>query len=362
MSLRSNAVGRRSQWRATRSLSPLSLITEAAVHSMREKVSSESDVVAHQSGGGPLANRISCSFTNSFGVTSGLSVALRPLMEKATISSVFSNGIRVLVHNARQYASHAAIEKVLQVKSEIIMKVYGTETVCGRSVQEMAVERRNCLFKHERKLRWLPWNWGDCILNDILYRFFDEYSDTNCDTDCLFTQILDTCGCLPYNFAISPNINVCNFSQIHCLMTNYGNSFDSTNDTPNEFRTPNFRSFSRGSRWISMRLSRRLWFHIDQCHYEQTELPSRQISCGELHRRPILVSLSVDESNQMWLYWVWVISAMAWMTKRLPSISTMRDKCSASRSATHWRISSTWQVLWGGHTLARTRLKWQNGV
>lgn len=86
-----------------------------------------------------------------------------------------SNSVRILIHDPSVYPTYATIEKVLQVKSETIIRIYATRTECSDQVHRLPQSARNCLFRNERKLRLI------LILNHRVK--FDRYMLTFISTD-----------------------------------------------------------------------------------------------------------------------------------------------------------------------------------
>lgn len=292
-----------------------------------------------------------CSFTNHFGSTAGLSVALRPLIEKGTISSVFSNGLRVLIHDSRHYVSDATAEKVLQVKSESIIRIYGTETICDDSVRELSVARRNCLFKHERKLRWSQSFRSAMNIFGEIKSLFADFSmiiltriATRIACSDKFSARADACHtimpfCPTLVFAISrKSIASCKIivGQLSAVESNQKDEWMAILFC--------FRKFPRRPRRIPLPLSTRLRFHVVQYRHKQNKFSATYIRKNEIEHRPILVGVKWNSRFRVHENWYGLISVVAWMTTPLSFIWAMPNKCFEYKSALHWRISSIWQV------------------
>ncbi len=60
-------------------------------------------------------------------------------------------------------------------------------------------------------------------VNELCFRFFQNYGENNCDVECRIRQMIRLCGCLPYNYRLSSSSKyaICNFTKIDCLVSNY---------------------------------------------------------------------------------------------------------------------------------------------
>lgn len=83
----------------------------------------------------------------------GLSVVLNPSVNSQTYSSTYSEGVKLLIHQRDMFPSDLSVEKMISHRSENILRISSTLTMCSRAVRDLAMEDRECLFMTERKLR-----------------------------------------------------------------------------------------------------------------------------------------------------------------------------------------------------------------
>lgn len=139
------------------------------------------------------------------GLSNGLSIIATPIFDDAAITATYSYGVKLLVHKNNVFPSETTIEKLIPIHSEVLVRIRPTVITCSNQVRQLGVTERNCLFPGERQLR-----------------FFSEYDDENCIIECQILSIIERCECVPYYFIEVPNIPVCNFTKIPCLVDNFG--------------------------------------------------------------------------------------------------------------------------------------------
>lgn len=87
-------------------------------------------------------------------VKGGLSLVLAPQIDR-TKSSVYSDGIKLLVHETDVFASETSFEKMISHKTETLMRLMTVTTTCSDEVKELSVADRECLYESERSLRYI---------------------------------------------------------------------------------------------------------------------------------------------------------------------------------------------------------------
>lgn len=85
-------------------------------------------------------------------VKGGLSLVLSPQIDR-TKTSVYSDGIKALVHEASIFASETSFEKMISHKTETLMRLITVTTTCSEEVKQLPVADRECLYESEKKLR-----------------------------------------------------------------------------------------------------------------------------------------------------------------------------------------------------------------
>lgn len=78
---------------------------------------------------------------------------LNPSVNSQTYSSTYSEGVKLLIHQRDMFPSDLSVEKMISHRSENILRISSTLTMCSRAVRDLAMEDRECLFMTERKLR-----------------------------------------------------------------------------------------------------------------------------------------------------------------------------------------------------------------
>lgn len=144
--------------------------------------------------------------TNYIGMKGSLSAILAPEFERIR-SSVYSDNVKIIVHEPNVLASSSVNEKNVAAKSEVLVQITTMVASCSNEVQQLPISDRGCIYESERKLR-----------------FFNEYRETNCDLECDMMRIESFCKCLPYYFIgqIDDNkLPVCGFIAIKCLVDNF---------------------------------------------------------------------------------------------------------------------------------------------
>lgn len=91
--------------------------------------------------------------TQFFGPDMGLSVILNPLIEKNAMTSVNSEGIKILIIEPSLYPSERTIERMLPHKQETFVEVRPERTDSSQTVRSLPISDRGCVFGNERSLR-----------------------------------------------------------------------------------------------------------------------------------------------------------------------------------------------------------------
>lgn len=93
--------------------------------------------------------------TQYFGYQMGLSVILNPLIEKNAMTSVNSEGIKILVNEYNLYPSARTVERMLPHKQETYVEVRPERTDCSSTVRALPISDRGCVFSNEHELKWV---------------------------------------------------------------------------------------------------------------------------------------------------------------------------------------------------------------
>lgn len=91
--------------------------------------------------------------TEYFGYQMGLSVILNPLIEKNAMTSVNSEGIKILVNEFNLYPSARTVERMLPHKQETYVEIRPERTDCSSTVRALPISDRGCVFSNEHGLK-----------------------------------------------------------------------------------------------------------------------------------------------------------------------------------------------------------------
>lgn len=91
--------------------------------------------------------------TQYFGPEMGLSVILNPLIEKQAMTSVNSEGIKILVNQPSAYPSERTIERMLPHRQETYVEIRPERTDCSEAVRSLPLSDRGCVFSNEYELK-----------------------------------------------------------------------------------------------------------------------------------------------------------------------------------------------------------------
>lgn len=80
-------------------------------------------------------------------------MVIRPLVEAKTISKVYTDGIKMFIHENDIYPSEAVSEKVLPHQTETFINIIPEETVSSEQIRQIPAGTRGCVFSDERPLK-----------------------------------------------------------------------------------------------------------------------------------------------------------------------------------------------------------------
>jgi acid-sensing ion channel, other len=143
--------------------------------------------------------------THYFGPESGLSVILSPKIENEAMTSVNSEGMKILVNHFNLYPSERSLERMLPHKQDSYVEIRPERTDCSETVKALPISDRGCVFEDEHQLKHFP-----------------KYAEENCRVECNMDLHVKTCDCLPYFFYNTENAEICSFTQIECMVNNRG--------------------------------------------------------------------------------------------------------------------------------------------
>ena len=68
-------------------------------------------------------------------------------------TSVYSEGIKLLIHEPVVYASDLVYEKMISHHAETVIRLITTKTTCSNEVRLLDVASRECVYSTERKMK-----------------------------------------------------------------------------------------------------------------------------------------------------------------------------------------------------------------
>lgn len=92
--------------------------------------------------------------TQFFGPDMGLSVILNPQIEKNAMTSVNSEGMKIMINEFNLYPSERAIERMLPHQQESLVEIRPERTDVSDAVESLPISDRGCVFKNEHPLKY----------------------------------------------------------------------------------------------------------------------------------------------------------------------------------------------------------------
>lgn len=91
--------------------------------------------------------------TQFFGPDMGLSVILNPLIEQNAMTSVNSEGMKILINEHNLYPSERSIERMVPHRQESFVEIRPERTGCSSAVNSLPISDRGCVFENENQIR-----------------------------------------------------------------------------------------------------------------------------------------------------------------------------------------------------------------
>lgn len=92
--------------------------------------------------------------TQFFGPDRGLSVILKPLIEHNAMTTVNSEGIKILINEFDLFPSEKTIERMLPLMQETFVEIRPEQTISSKAISALPISDRGCVFKDEYNLRF----------------------------------------------------------------------------------------------------------------------------------------------------------------------------------------------------------------
>jgi amiloride-sensitive sodium channel len=91
--------------------------------------------------------------TKFFGPGRGLSVVLNPLIEKDAMTTVNSEGMKILINEFDLFPSEKTIERMLPSQQETYVEIRPERTISSAAISALPISDRGCVFGDEHPLR-----------------------------------------------------------------------------------------------------------------------------------------------------------------------------------------------------------------
>lgn len=91
--------------------------------------------------------------THFFGPGRGLSVILNPLVENNSLTTVNSEGMKILINEFDLFPSEKTIERMLPSQQETYVEIRPERTISSAAISALPISDRGCVFGDEFQLR-----------------------------------------------------------------------------------------------------------------------------------------------------------------------------------------------------------------
>ncbi|XP_050067230.1 pickpocket protein 28-like [Anopheles maculipalpis] len=124
---------------------------------------------------------------------------------KIDTSCVRGRGYKVLIHEPTVYPDLSKRNIRLSVSQTVTVALKPNIMMTSPELAKYSAQKRQCYFTHEHPLR-----------------FFRQYSQDNCELECLTNYTLQRCGCVHYSMPRTNGTRVCKLQEAHCPSTARG--------------------------------------------------------------------------------------------------------------------------------------------
>nr|XP_029720869.1 pickpocket protein 28-like [Aedes albopictus] len=108
-------------------------------------------------------------------------------------------GFKVLLHMPNEYPQLLNQHFRVPLNQEVAVSVTPRMIITSESIQSYKPNRRQCFFNNERYLK-----------------FFKDYTQSNCELECLANFTLRRCGCVKFSMPRSPKVKICGVTMEKC--------------------------------------------------------------------------------------------------------------------------------------------------
>nr|XP_015836317.1 PREDICTED: pickpocket protein 19-like isoform X2 [Tribolium castaneum] len=141
--------------------------------------------------------------TTDAGVENGLFVAVNNNLQDYFYTTISAVGVIIHIFVPTDYpdkSSGGLTEILTHPNSENFVEIVPTTLTSVRDVADYSLEKRQCLFDHERYTS-----------------FGTTYSQSDCNIECRTMSIYAMCQCIPFLIPLSNSSNVCTLADVACL-------------------------------------------------------------------------------------------------------------------------------------------------
>ncbi|KAF5307141.1 hypothetical protein FQR65_LT00657 [Abscondita terminalis] len=131
--------------------------------------------------------------TYSFGLFTGLSVTIDPMVKQRYTSVSKYFGVKISVNHPYNYLFVGDLSKIVPPGRQVLFQLSSTHYTCSNDVHKLTIQQRNCVF-----------------LDEVHLNFFPKYSKENCIAECYVKNYLRNCNCIPHYYGLKSisNINI----------------------------------------------------------------------------------------------------------------------------------------------------------
>lgn len=110
-------------------------------------------------------------------------------------------GFKVILHTPGEIPNLSKQFLRVPLRQEVMIGVHPSMITTSQGLTGHLPERRQCFFEHERELR-----------------YFEVYTKSACELECLTNFTYHRCGCVKFSMPRDESMKICNQSQIQCYV------------------------------------------------------------------------------------------------------------------------------------------------
>ncbi|EAT48435.1 AAEL000552-PA, partial [Aedes aegypti] len=135
------------------------------------------------------------------GFAAGLTMRLMALDSNIEEHCREQQGFKVTIHAPNEYPQVSKKFSLVTHSHDVALAVRPIIMQTSFELRDYDPQRRNCYFHYERQLK-----------------FFEVYTQANCEVECVTNYTLEACGCVKFSMPRSPGTRLCQTSEIICVI------------------------------------------------------------------------------------------------------------------------------------------------